>query len=162
MMDLAVLTHGPEETFLLGSVVGELLEPGDFLALDGELGAGKTQFVRGLAAGAALAADDLVSSPTFTLINEYRCRIPLHHLDLYRLTSAEEVLELGFDEYLANGGAMVVEWPDRLKSELPQELLLIRFTIIGEMERELVFHGSGQRYVTLVGLIGELMGKKMF
>jgi tRNA threonylcarbamoyladenosine biosynthesis protein TsaE len=157
----SILTRGPEETFALGVAIGRLLAPGDFLALEGELGAGKTQFVRGLAKGAGLSPDETVSSPTFTLVNEYRCRIPIHHLDLYRLTSARDVIELGFDEYLSSGGATVVEWPDRLDDELPVERLSIRFEILDGDERQLLFSGEGERYAALVGLIAADTGKKM-
>lgn len=155
MTERVLLTRGPEETFALGVALGRHLEPGDFIALEGDLGAGKTQFVRGLAAGAELSPEETVSSPSFTLVNEYQCRIPIHHLDLYRLTSASEVIELGFDEYLTSGGATVVEWPDRLADELPAEFLLIRFEILDGDGRRLVLAGKGERYAALVGLIAD-------
>jgi tRNA threonylcarbamoyladenosine biosynthesis protein TsaE len=160
--ECTLLSRGPEETHALGVLLGSHLEPGDFIALEGDLGAGKTHFVRGLAAGAGLSPDETVSSPTFTVVNEYRCRIPLHHLDLYRLGSAQEVIELGFDEYLTAGGATVVEWPDRLEGELPSELLFIRFDILEGDERRLVVTGSGDRHAALAGLIADWAGKKMF
>ena len=161
MREVTFASKGPEDTFALGAALGKLVGPGDFIALDGELGAGKTQFVRGLAAGADISPEETVSSPSFTLVNEYRCRIPFHHLDLYRLTSSRDVVELGFDELLGSQGAVIVEWPDRLESELPGELLLIRFEILDGDERKLLITGRGERYAALVGQIAEGMDKKM-
>jgi tRNA threonylcarbamoyladenosine biosynthesis protein TsaE len=159
--EVTFLSIGPEETFALGAALGKLVGPGDFIALDGELGAGKTQFVRGLAAGADISPEETVSSPSFTLVNEYRCRIPLHHLDLYRLTSPRDVVELGFDELLGSQGATIVEWPDRLEAELPSELMLIRFEILDGDERKLVISGWGERYALLAGQIADRIDKKM-
>ena len=112
------ISHSPAETFELGRAHAASLQPGDVLALCGDLGAGKTQFVKGLASGLGASGD--VTSPTFTLIHEYRGgRLPLFHADLYRLESAEEVMGIGLDEYFAGRGVTVVEWADKFPELMP-------------------------------------------
>jgi tRNA threonylcarbamoyladenosine biosynthesis protein TsaE len=108
-----VETKGPEETEAEGERIGRELGPGDLLLLVGPLGAGKTTFVRGLARG--IGSDDLVASPTFVLVRNYHGRLPLAHVDLYRLDHAPELRDLGLDELL-DQGAVVVEWGDRLEA----------------------------------------------
>ncbi len=136
-------TRSPEETRALADCIGRRLGPGDVLLLHGDLGAGKTTFVQGLAAGLGLS--DPVTSPTFTLIHEYRGGpLPLIHLDPYRLSGAQDVEDLGFDELLSSGAVIVVEWAERLESLAPQEALEVRLAVMGEEEREvrLIPHGS--------------------
>ncbi len=115
---LPATTHTPAQTEALGQRLALLLEAGDVLALHGDLGAGKTHFVRGLCVGLGIAADS-VSSPTFTLVQEYSGRLPVFHMDAYRLRSADELLDLGFDDYLSAGGVCIVEWPSRVAELLP-------------------------------------------
>lgn len=112
-------TYSPAETERLGQRLAALLVPGDVLALHGDLGAGKTHLVRGLCAGLGLDPEQ-VSSPTFTLVQEYAGRVPVYHFDAYRLRHADELLELGFDEYVEAGGICVVEWPERVAVLLPE------------------------------------------
>jgi tRNA threonylcarbamoyladenosine biosynthesis protein TsaE len=115
---LIVVTHSEAETSAVGSELARSLDAGSVVLLIGELGAGKTAFVRGLAEGLGIDPE-LVSSPTFTLIQEYRGgRLPLHHVDLYRLRSIE-VDDLGLDELMLGGGVAAIEWPDRLAREIP-------------------------------------------
>jgi tRNA threonylcarbamoyladenosine biosynthesis protein TsaE len=113
------ISHNPEETFAYGFRLGEGLRKGEIIALCGELGAGKTQLSKGLAAG--LGCDpNSVASPTFTLIHEYMGgRVPMFHFDFYRLESEEEALQLGFDDYLAGEGVVVIEWADKFPALLP-------------------------------------------
>jgi tRNA threonylcarbamoyladenosine biosynthesis protein TsaE len=155
-------TRSPEETFAFGSLVGGLLEPGHILLLDGNLGAGKTLLVRGVAAGAGISEDELVSSPTFTLLNEYHCRIILYHFDLYRLTTPYDVIELGFEETVGSGGAVLVEWPDRLGDLLRGEGLWFSFTLLDESRRSLRLEASDSRHAALLGKIAQSSCKKMF
>ena len=113
MIDCRVETHSESETEAVGRTLAQHLEPGAVVLISGDLGAGKTAFVRGVAEGLGIAPAE-VSSPTFTLIQEYRGgRLGLYHVDLYRLTS-KEVDDLGLDDLMLEGGVMAVEWPDRL------------------------------------------------
>ena len=111
------ITRSPEETEALGARLAGALEPGAVVAFTGDLGAGKTAFVRGLARG--LGIQDRVTSPTFTIVNEYEGgRLPLFHFDLYRLGSADELFDIGWEDYLARGGVCAVEWSERMEELL--------------------------------------------
>ena len=111
------ITNGPEETEALGARLARALEPGAVVAFTGDLGAGKTAFVRGLTRG--LGIPDRVTSPTFTIVNEYEGgRLPLFHFDLYRLGSADELFDIGWEDYLARGGVCAVEWSERMEELL--------------------------------------------
>lgn len=115
---MEIVTHSPEETEQAGRDLAQTLHPGDVLAMNGDLGAGKTAFVRGLARG--LGYEDHVQSPTFTLVNEYfGGRLPLFHFDLYRLSDPEELYDLGFEEYPQRGGVCAVEWSELGGDALP-------------------------------------------
>ncbi len=142
---LTVTTASAEETQDYGALVGHLLRPGDLLLLQGPIGAGKTCFTQGLARGMGLGAR--VTSPSFTLANVYEPTsggFPLYHLDLWRITSPLEALGIGLEEYLAAEGVCVVEWPDVADVVLPDEHLLIRFTVVGD-GRVLDFRAAGAR-----------------
>ena len=111
------ITNTPEETEALGARLARALEPGAVVAFTGDLGAGKTAFVRGLARG--LGIPDRVTSPTFTIVNEYEGgRLPLFHFDLYRLGCADELFDIGWEDYLARGGVCAVEWSERMEELL--------------------------------------------
>jgi len=114
----SITSHSPAETFAHGRALAASLRPGDVLALDGDLGAGKTQFVKGIAAGLGCEGD--VTSPTFTLVHEYAGgRLPLFHFDFYRLKNADEALRIGLDDYLGEGGVIVIEWAGKFPELLP-------------------------------------------
>ncbi|MFH1829932.1 MAG: tRNA (adenosine(37)-N6)-threonylcarbamoyltransferase complex ATPase subunit type 1 TsaE [Pseudomonadota bacterium] len=133
-------TKSSDATFELASNYAKKLKAGDILALIGELGAGKTRFVQGLAYGLGVPDTAYVRSPSFILMNEYKDgRIPLYHFDFYRLTDPEELGDLGLDEYFFGTGVTVVEWADRFPGALPARTKTIRFTIVGEEEREIQF-----------------------
>lgn len=121
MRALTVSSSSPEETRILGASLAPVLLPGDVISLSGDLGAGKTVFVQGL--GRALGVETPVTSPTFTLIHEYRGRYPIVHLDIYRLDSYQEVLDLGYEELLNPDGVLVVEWGDAVAPLLPRRYL---------------------------------------
>ncbi len=113
-----ITSHSPAETFAHGRTLAASLKPGDVLALDGDLGAGKTHLVKGIAAGLGCDAD--VTSPTFTLVHEYTGgRLPLFHFDFYRLETEDEALRLGLDDYLAENGVVVIEWAGKFPALLP-------------------------------------------
>ena len=119
-----VETHSPEETWELAAELATDLGPGTVIALHGELGAGKTCFIQGYAA--ALGIDEPITSPTYTLIGEYEGRLPLHHIDLYRLSGPEEALGLGLEEYFDVNGITAIEWAERAEGLLPPDLLHIQ------------------------------------
>jgi len=118
-----VETNSPEETWMLAAELAEEIPPGTVIALHGDLGAGKTCFIQGLAV--ALGIDEPVNSPTYTIIGEYIGRLPLHHIDLYRLSGPTEALGLGLEEYFDANGITAIEWAERAEGLLPPDLLHI-------------------------------------
>lgn len=144
MLEYQLTTHSYEETEDLGAKVSTLLEAGDVLALNGDLGVGKTAFTRGLAKGLGIKRN--VKSPTFTLIREYQDgRLPLYHMDAYRLESSPDE-DLGFDEYFNGNGVTVVEWPQFIKDEIPAEHISINITRLSDTDRQIVFKLHGKKY----------------
>jgi tRNA threonylcarbamoyladenosine biosynthesis protein TsaE len=132
-----IISHSAQETFSFGEKIAARLVRGDVLALVGELGAGKTQFVKGVAAG--LGHGDAVTSPTFTLIHEYAGgRLPLHHFDFYRAEDADDILRIGFDDYLAGEGIVAIEWADKFPALLPARAHWLRFRMLTDDGREIV------------------------
>ncbi|MBI4126757.1 MAG: tRNA (adenosine(37)-N6)-threonylcarbamoyltransferase complex ATPase subunit type 1 TsaE [Deltaproteobacteria bacterium] len=133
-----MISRSIEETQKCASDLARRLKPGDVVALVGDLGAGKTAFVQGLAKGLGVPKDAYVRSPTFTLIAEYSGRMPLYHLDLYRLRDARELDGLGLEEYFDGRGITVVEWADRFPGILPERTITVSFSIVDETTREIV------------------------
>jgi tRNA threonylcarbamoyladenosine biosynthesis protein TsaE len=157
---LEMESRSPEETRRLAVSLSPLLRPGDVLALGGDLGAGKTTFVQGLAAGLGIA--ERVTSPTFVLMKEYAGgRYPLLHMDVYRLDRMQEVVDLGYDEFLDPSHIVVVEWGDMVEPLLPKEHLGIQLRYgTGERTREIVLRPRGatweQRMSAVRALVEEL------
>ncbi|MDF1823180.1 MAG: tRNA (adenosine(37)-N6)-threonylcarbamoyltransferase complex ATPase subunit type 1 TsaE [Verrucomicrobiales bacterium] len=119
-----------------GADLGASLEAGSVVALCGDLGAGKTHFSKGIVSG--IGADDAVSSPTFSLVNEYRSgRLPVFHFDFYRLESADELIQIGWDDYLDEEGVVIVEWADKFPGLLPEEVIRYDFTVGEDQVRTL-------------------------
>lgn len=146
-MRLELTAGTPEDTMAVGEAVASLLREGDAIALTGELGAGKTTFVRG--AARALGFDGAVASPTFTLVREYQCQVRIHHVDVYRLERVQDVLDLGLDEMVADGGVLLVEWGDAVEGLLPDDHLLMEITLMGSEEaRRIVVTGMGPSWAT--------------
>jgi len=143
-------TKSPSETIRIGKNIGSVLLPGDVVALVGELGTGKTQFIKGLAAGVGVGKPTYISSPSFTLINEYAGKVPFYHIDLFRLKSEKEAEELGLEEYFQGGGITAIEWADKIPSLLPQEILWIHIRYTGEHTRSFEIIGKGKRYEELI------------
>ena len=132
-----------DETFALGQVIARGLKGGELLLLEGDLGLGKTVFVKGIADGLGLAPDD-VTSPSFTLVHEYEGgRLPMFHVDLYRLDELEDLASLGIEEILAAEGLVVVEWGEKLPSYLRRDATTIRFRDMGEGSREIEILPAG-------------------
>lgn len=113
-----------KETWDVGFKLGRIIEKGDIVCLTGELGAGKTVFVKGMAS--ALSVENYVTSPTFTIVNEYNGRIPFYHLDVYRISEPEDMFEIGFEEYIYGNGVTVIEWADSIKEILPGEVIWVK------------------------------------
>jgi tRNA threonylcarbamoyladenosine biosynthesis protein TsaE len=143
------LSHSPEDTRALAARLGGRLAPGDVVALNGELGSGKTEFVHGLAQGLGVPPH-LVASPSFTLVHEYPGRVPLVHVDLYRLEDLPPSMLPDLEEYLAGPQVVAVEWARRLAPLLPGDYLEVDLEIVGESERQLTFTGHGPRSWDLV------------
>ena len=142
-------SRSPEQTRRIGARLGGVLQAGDVICLQGDLGAGKTTFVQGVAQG--WGSLDSVSSPTFIIVNEYRRANGgrLFHMDAYRLDSAPEAEELDLDSMLADG-ALLIEWPERIDELIPDEHLWIQLEHINEEEREMKFKAVGKRYDELL------------
>jgi tRNA threonylcarbamoyladenosine biosynthesis protein TsaE len=147
-------TKSASETIRIGKNIGSLLLPGDIVALVGELGAGKTQFIKGLAAGVRVGKSTYISSPSFTLINEYVGKVPFYHIDLFRLKSEKEAEELGLEEYFQGGGITAIEWADKIPSLLPEEILWINICYTGKNIRSFEMIGKGMRYEELLKKFG--------
>ena len=141
-----IVTNSAAETRALGERLAKQLKAGDVILLEGELGAGKSELARGVAKG--LGVQETVTSPSFTILNVYESgRIPLYHFDWYRLESAEELYELGMDEYLGGDCIALVEWPERCPDAVPEECLVIRIKAEGENTRRITEEyrgGSGK------------------
>jgi tRNA threonylcarbamoyladenosine biosynthesis protein TsaE len=138
----AVRSNSPAKTRQLGSALGRVLRPGDFVGLVGDLGAGKTEFVRGVARGARVPKEE-VASPTFAIVYPYGGRIPIHHADLYRLADEDELYATGLADLIGGESAMLVEWIDRLWSAAPADRLEIRFTAPASDARHLEIIATG-------------------
>jgi tRNA threonylcarbamoyladenosine biosynthesis protein TsaE len=130
---VTITTHRAEDTQAAGARLAESLVPGDVVALTGELGAGKTCFTQGLARG--LGVTGRAVSPTFVLVNEYRGRLPVHHVDAYRTTSLTELLDLGLEELFSGDGVTIVEWADKLLPLLPARTIHVHIDGVGDEPR---------------------------
>ena len=137
---MELITHSPAETEAVGAALGRILPPGTVIAYRGDLGAGKTAFTRGLARG--LGADDMVTSPTYTIVNEYLSgRLPLFHFDMYRLRSADDLWDIGWEDYLDRGGVCAVEWSENVAEAL-DSFTLVNIEKIGDESRRITIEGG--------------------
>ena len=134
------ITHSPEQTEEIGAALGKILKAGTILAYEGDLGAGKTAFTRGLARG--LGAKDMVTSPTYTIVNEYLSgRLPLFHFDMYRLASAEDLWDIGWEDYLDRNGVCAVEWSENVTGALEMPVY-VTIEKLGESARQITIEGG--------------------
>ncbi|MCF8143983.1 MAG: tRNA (adenosine(37)-N6)-threonylcarbamoyltransferase complex ATPase subunit type 1 TsaE [Deltaproteobacteria bacterium] len=143
-------TSSGEETVCLGRRLGAHLQEGDVIALAGDLGSGKTWFTKGLALGLGVSPDQVVTSPTFALMNAYEGRCMLFHMDVYRLETAADFLNAGLDEYLHGNGVSVMEWADRWPEILPERHLKVRIKILDEHSREITLSGHHPEAVSIL------------
>ncbi len=154
---MRILSDSPEKTIAIGQALGKALGAGSTVCLEGDLGTGKTHFAKGIALG--LDIREHVTSPTFTIINEYEGRLPLYHVDAYRLEEEDEAYEMGLEEYIYGSGITLIEWPERVRSFLPDEYLMVKITTAedGDNYRELEFLPVGGEYDILMdGMFEEL------
>lgn len=139
------ITSSYDETFLLGKKIAEKLKKGTIITLDGDLGAGKTALTSGIASG--LGCEDVITSPTFTIVNEYRkCSIPIFHFDLYRLSSMDDLYDIGWDDYVSQKGIIIIEWADIVKNEFDYDYIEIIINKLNEIDddtREIIINSKG-------------------
>ncbi|MFC1494417.1 tRNA (adenosine(37)-N6)-threonylcarbamoyltransferase complex ATPase subunit type 1 TsaE [Thermodesulfobacteriota bacterium] len=131
------LTNSDIETIDIGKKLGALLSGGDIVALSGPLGSGKTWFSKGIGLGLGVDPDEVIVSPSFSLVNEYRGRHVLYHIDLYRLDTISDIISIGIDEYVNEDSIVVIEWAERCKEILPEGYIEVNIDILGENERSI-------------------------
>jgi len=146
---MQILTKSSRQTTSLGKRIARNLKSGDVIGLFGNLGSGKTTFIKGLAEGLGINKR-FVNSPSFVLVKEYKGRVPFYHFDLYRIKNLIEVFNIGYEEYLSNKGIIAIEWADRIKDVLPKDYLQINFVFNSENGRLLKFIPHGIRYKGIV------------
>ena len=131
-------TESPEETQALGEQIGKTLKRGDVIALIGDLGTGKTCLTQGIARGVGISSGEVVNSPSYILINEYNGRIPIYHIDLYRLEDSSEITELGLSEYIEGDGICIIEWAERMADALPNTTIRIHIRLAAASGKEVL------------------------
>ncbi|MGI6064934.1 MAG: tRNA (adenosine(37)-N6)-threonylcarbamoyltransferase complex ATPase subunit type 1 TsaE [Bacillota bacterium] len=148
-----IQTYSPQETIALAERFASYLNPGTVIALSGELGAGKTMFAKGVAKG--LGVNEHITSPTFTIINEYYGQVPFYHMDAYRLSDESEALDIGMEDYFSYSGIILVEWPERVETLLPAECIKINiakgYQDDGQEYRIIHFTAKGRLLEKLMG-----------
>ena len=157
MTPLVLRSHSARETARIGSALGQYAEAGDVFLLSGELGAGKTCLTQGIAKG--LGVDGYVRSPTFVLVSVHQGRLPLYHIDIYRLDEVAEVVDLGLEEYLAGDGVSVIEWASKALEVFPQPYMLVTLTYEGENERLIQLEARGERFESLLSQVEKRLSR---
>jgi len=143
-----LISQNPSETHRFGASIGRLAMPGDIFLLVGKLGAGKTCLTQGIARG--LGIEEYIPSPSYVLIREFHGRLPLYHVDLYRLDLPQEIADLGLDDYLYGKGICVIEWAEKGSSLIPPEHMLIRIDYLGDTERSFQLEAYGRHYMEML------------
>jgi tRNA threonylcarbamoyladenosine biosynthesis protein TsaE len=157
-----MITQTAEETIRLGEDIARYLKPKDVIALVGELGCGKTTLTKGIAQGLGVKNSNYVNSPSFILIREYKGKINLYHIDLYRLETIEDAEALAIEEYLYCDGVSVVEWAQKLKGLMPKEYLRIEIKILDNNSRGIKFKAFGKRYENISSRCIDKSNKRCF
>ena len=140
-----IISHNAQQTMEIARLLGGKLREGDILALSGELGSGKTCFTGGIARGLGVSESYQITSPTFTLINEYPARCDLYHFDVYRLNGYSEFEDLGYEEYFSRGGVVVIEWAEKIAQILPVDTFFVSFEYVDENIRKIKIKGLKSR-----------------
>lgn len=156
MPSLELTSYSPDDTIKIGACIGELASGGDIFLLVGSLGAGKTCLTQGIAHG--LGIKEHTPSPSFVLVRQFYGRLPLYHIDLYRLDNIDEIADLGLDDYLHSDGVCVIEWAEKGLSLLPREHLMIEIEYLGDTERQLIFKPGSQRYREMLSRLRSISG----
>ncbi|MBC2714704.1 MAG: tRNA (adenosine(37)-N6)-threonylcarbamoyltransferase complex ATPase subunit type 1 TsaE [Desulfobacteraceae bacterium] len=160
---IEITTYSPEKTRLLGEIIGQGIDQKMTISLSGDLGAGKTVFVQGLARGLDVPSDYTITSPTYTLINEYPGRLKLFHADLYRISGgisgAAELFDIGFEEIYEENGVVVVEWADRLAPGELKEDLAISISTVDDLTRKFILFFYGRKKPNLIQLLKKTFAK---
>ena len=146
---LTLISSDPVETFHIGRILGETLTEGAIVALIGELGAGKTSLTQGIARGMGVPEGYPITSPTFTLINEYPGRLNLVHLDVYRLSGSSDLMDLGYEEYFFGKNVTVIEWAEKIEDVLPEKSLFITLTYLENTLRRIEISGEGEQVMRI-------------
>ncbi|RJP69189.1 MAG: tRNA (adenosine(37)-N6)-threonylcarbamoyltransferase complex ATPase subunit type 1 TsaE [Candidatus Abyssobacteria bacterium SURF_17] len=157
---MLVISRSPEQTRDLGERLGRVLGKGSVVALVGELGSGKTVLAQGLARGLDVGPDEYVSSPSFALVNEYRGRVPVFHVDTYRLYGVSEMVALGYEDLLEPEGVTIIEWADKVRELLPERHLLVELSIVDSKTRRITISLVGPWETELRARIGELVNQE--
>lgn len=152
---ITFISEEEAHTEAIASSLADIVQAGDVITLTGELGVGKTHFTKGLAKG--LGITERVTSPTFTIVKEYEGRLPLYHLDVYRLEHSDE--DIGFDEYFYGDGVAVIEWAQFIEAFLPEEYLSITIERIGDTAREITVEAVGKKYEPYIEKLEEALGR---
>jgi tRNA threonylcarbamoyladenosine biosynthesis protein TsaE len=142
---ISTVTGSEQETFVFACRIGEKLKEGDILALSGELGSGKTCFTGGLARGLGVSENYQITSPTFTLINEYPAKYRLYHFDVYRLNDYSDIEDLGYEEYFSGKGVVVIEWAEKIAPIIPETAIFINFEYVDDNKRKITIQGPQNR-----------------
>lgn len=142
---ISIITYSANETFAIGRIIGKKLQGGDILALSGELGSGKTCFTGGIARGLGVSENYQITSPTFTLINEYPAKYKLFHFDVYRLTDYSDLDDLGYEEFISGQGVVIIEWAEKIASAIPKKAFFINFEYLDETKRKITINGPLNR-----------------
>lgn len=143
-----IISNSVKETEEFGNKLGQLLKSGDIVCLIGDLGAGKTALTKSIVKG--LDIDEYVTSPTFTLVNEYDGRVHVNHFDVYRVSDCDELLDIGFEEYIYSDSVTIIEWANLIEEILPEERLTINIKAVREDERQITVEGNGKRYEDII------------
>jgi tRNA threonylcarbamoyladenosine biosynthesis protein TsaE len=156
---LQIITDSDQDTIRAGQEIGRLLLEGDVVGLVGELGSGKTWLTKGIALGLGVNPKTIVTSPSFTLVNEYRGRVALFHMDVYRLGSLDEAISAGIEENIHSGAVIVLEWADRWPEILPEHTLMVELFILDDHRRTIVFSGRHARTIDLLDKLSSLLSQ---
>jgi tRNA threonylcarbamoyladenosine biosynthesis protein TsaE len=154
---MEIISGSAQKTLGVGKLISGKLKKGDIVCLFGDLGSGKTVLTKGICLGLGIDKDK-VTSPTFVILRQHEGKLPIYHFDLYRLTSPEDILDLGYEEYFFDEGVSVIEWADRLGQLLPKEFLKINLLVKGENQRAIRISAQGLRYRKLLEDIREDSG----